>query len=307
MRWFTIYILFLSVLGFTKKISAQETSAQDDYVNSIQEKHNFNKKKWGNLKDRITKESGGVYSTENGATEGSYYNYDNEDYDRNNSDYKNEEDQYIYDENQSYSEDNWAKNEGNGGVNYHPKKDDSEYGQQDYHPKKKQFQRANRNNISVSPEGSMGLLQYVLFALLTVLLAFLIYQLFMKTSFDNKGAKVVDRFEELIPTETPKSKLELMLEQAIAKDDFRGAIRLYFIFIIKGLSEKEWIRWEKKKTNFSYLIEMRGKPQYDSFNTAVSIYELVWYGNYSVKKEDFISLEPKFKTLLNTLNSEGNK
>ena len=307
MRWFTIYILFLSVLGFTKKISAQETSAQDDYVNSIQEKHNFNKKKWGNLKDRITKESGGAYSTENGATEGSYYNYDNEGNDGNYNDYKNDEDQYIYDENLSDSEGNWAENEGNGGVNYHPKKDNSEYGQQGYHPKEKQFQRENRNNNSISPEGSMGVLQYVLFALLTVLLAFLIYQLFMKTSFDNKGAKVIDRFDELTPTEIPKSELELMLEKAIAKDDFRGAIRLYFIFIIKGLSEKEWIRWEKKKTNFSYLIEMRGKPQYDSFNTAVSIYELVWYGNYSVKKEDFISLEPKFKTLLNTLNSEGNK
>ena len=95
------------------------------------------------------------------------------------------------------------------------------------------------------------------------------------------------------------------MEKALANDDFRGAIRLYFIFIIKGLSEKEWIRWEKKKTNFSYLIEMRGKPQHESFSEAVSIYELVWYGNYSVKKEDFNSLEPRFKSLLNNINSGG--
>ena len=151
----------------------------------------------------------------------------------------------------------------------------------------------------------MGFLQYVLFGLLAVLLAFLIYQLFMKTSFDDKGAKVVDRFVELAPTQIPKSELELLLEKALANNDFRGAIRLYFIFIIKDLSEKEWIRWEKKKTNFSYLIEMRSRPQYELFNEAVSIYELVWYGNYNVEKEDFDSLEPQFKNLLNSLNSEG--
>ena len=305
MRQVIIHIALLSVLGCLTQIAAQEPSAQDDYVNSAQEKYNFNKKKWGSLKDRVINESGGAYSSENGGVEGSYYNYDNEDYDGKYSEYKNDDDQYIYEEDQAYSEGDGSEDEGDGGVNYHPKEDNAEYGQQGYHPKEKQFQRTNRNNNSVSLGGGIGLLQYVLFGLLTVLLAFLIYQLFMKASFDNKGSKVVDRFEELTPTQIPKSELELLLEKAIANDDFRGAIRLYFIIIIKGLSEKEWIRWEKKKTNFSYLIEMRGKPQYDSFNDAVSIYELVWYGNYSVKKEDFSSLEPKFKSLLNSLNSEG--
>ena len=305
MRWVPIYIVVFSMLGCITKISAQENSVQDDYVNSMQEKHNFDKKNWGSLKDRIIKESGGAYSSEHGGVEGSYYNYEDESYDGNYSEYKNDEEQYIYEEDQPYLEGDGTKGESNGGVNYYPKKSNGEYGQQDYHPKEKQFQRENRNNNSVLPEGGMEGLKYVLFGLLTVLLAFLIYQLFMKASFDNKGAKVVDRFEELTPAQIPKSELELLIEKAIANDDFRGAIRIYFIFIIKGLSEKDWIRWEKKKTNFSYLIEMREKPEYEAFNAAVSIYELVWYGNYSVKKEDFTSLEPKFKSLLNTLNSGG--
>ena len=90
----------------------------------------------------------------------------------------------------------------------------------------------------------------------------------------------------------------------MANNNFREAIRIYFIFIIKDLSEKEWIRWEKKKTNFSYLIEMRNRPQHKPFNEAVSIYELVWYGNYKVNKEDFNALEPLFKDLLDSLNSD---
>lgn len=305
MKQAIIHIILLLVLGCLAQISAQENSAQDDYVHSAQEKYSFNKKTWGRLKDRVTRESGGAYSSENGGVEGSYYNYDNEDYDGKYSEYKNEDDQYLYEGDQAYSEGDGSKGENGGGASYHPKENNKEHGQQNYHPKEKQPQRNSRNNNRDSQGGDMGFLQYALFGLLVVLLAFLIYQLFVKTSFNERGAKIVVDFEELTPTQIPKSELELLLEKALAKDDFREVIRLYFIFIIKDLCEKEWIRWEKKKTNFSYLIEMRGKPQYSSFNEAVSIYELVWYGNYIVKKEDFGYLEPKFKNLLNSLNSEG--
>ena len=176
MRWVAIYIFVLSVLGCITKISAQENSVQDDYVNSTQEKHNFNKNNWGNLKDRIIKESGGAYSSEHGGVEGSYYNYEDESYDGKYSEHKNDEEQYIYEEGQPYSEGDRTKGESNGGVNYYPKKSNGEYGQQDYHPKEKQFQRVNRKNNSVLPERGIGWLKYVLFGLLTALLAFLIYQ-----------------------------------------------------------------------------------------------------------------------------------
>ncbi len=104
MRQLIIHIILLSVLGCLAQISAQEPSAQDDYVNSAQEKYSFNKKKWGSLKDRVIKESGGAYSSENGGVEGSYYNYDNEDYDGKYSEYKNDDDQYLYEGGQAYSE-----------------------------------------------------------------------------------------------------------------------------------------------------------------------------------------------------------
>ena len=306
MRHLIIHTALLLVLGFTMQVSAQEPSAQDDYVNSTQEKHDFNKKKWGNLKERVINESGGAYSSENGGAEGSYYDYDNEDYDGKYGEYKNDDDQYLYEEDQANSGEDQTGGGSGGEANYHPKEDNVENEQQNYHPQEEERrQRRSQSRSSNSSGGDMGFLQYVLFGLLAAVLAFLIYQLFMKTSFDDKGAKVVDRFEELAPTQIPKSELELLLEKALANNDFRGAIRLYFIFIIKDLSEKEWIRWEKKKTNFSYLIEMRSRSQYESFNEAVSIYELVWYGNYSVGKEDFNSLEPQFKNLLNSLNSEG--
>ena len=103
-------------MGCLAQISAQEPSAQDDYVHSAQEKYSFNKKTWGSLKDRVIKESGGAYSSENGGVEGSYYNYDNEDYDGKYSEYKNDDDQYLYEGGQAYSEGGGPEGENDGGV-----------------------------------------------------------------------------------------------------------------------------------------------------------------------------------------------
>ena len=85
----------------------------------------------------------------------------------------------------------------------------------------------------------------------------------MKASFDNKGSKVVDRFEELTPTQIPKSELELLLEKAIANDDFRGAIRLYFIFIIKGF-ERERVDKVGKEKNQLFILN---RNERQSLNT----------------------------------------
>ncbi|MBK6527473.1 MAG: hypothetical protein IPG07_19110 [Crocinitomicaceae bacterium] len=37
-----------------------------------------------------------------------------------------------------------------------------------------------------------------------------------------------------------------MLQEALARADYRGAVRIYFIFIVRDLSQKNWINWEKE-------------------------------------------------------------
>jgi len=297
-------LLFISVLFGSVTACAQNSSAQDEYLNSSQEKHGFNNDKWGKLRETITQESHGEFDSgsENQNNEGGFYEHDEEGYDGKYSEYKNDDENYSYEETEEYNQGD-GSGDGNGGGYYHPD-DETEHGQQEYHPKdEKNKPRYRQKNQSTSGGGGMSWLSYLLAFLLVVLLAFLIYQLFLKSSFDDKGQKIASSFEDVEPTQIPKSELELLLEKALKENDFRSAIRIYFIFIIKDLSEKEWIRWEKKKTNFSYLIEMRNKPQYNSFNETVSIYELVWYGNYTIKKEDYKNIEPQFKSLLNSLKS----
>lgn len=171
---------------------------------------------------------------------------------------------------------------------------------------KKERQQQQRRDIDL-PDPSPISAFWSNFILIIVIIAFaaLIFFLFFNQMKDAKGNKKVHQdIDSIIPTEIPKTELELLLEKALAKEDYREAIRIYFIFIIRGLIQKGWIEWEKEKTNISYLREMTGKPYREEFESTVSVYEIVWYGEREISKEEYKLLEPRFKDLSQNLGQK---
>jgi len=148
----------------------------------------------------------------------------------------------------------------------------------------------------------LGVIGWILLIIFCVGLAILIFYLFINA--ERKGPKIKGtpiNFEEVNPTEIPLTELEKMLQAALAEKDYRGAIRIYFIFIIRDLSEKNWIKWEKEKTNFHYLREMSGKKEFEDFNISVSYFEIIWYGKREIDAAKFEELKPKFTRFLDKL------
>ncbi|MCB0531729.1 MAG: DUF4129 domain-containing protein [Lewinellaceae bacterium] len=95
-----------------------------------------------------------------------------------------------------------------------------------------------------------------------------------------------------------ETDLDQFLREALARRDFSQAVRIYFLQIIKQLSESGAIRWSKEKTNRDYLREMRPHPQYESFRGLTRSYERIWYGNVTVDEKMFSEIEPGFKALI---------
>lgn len=141
---------------------------------------------------------------------------------------------------------------------------------------------------------------------LIVGLAFLLYFLFVKNGVGQgpKNSTIEMSDDDMWnPTLVTKSELELKLEEAIAKEDYRSCVRIYFTFILKELIVKRWIRWEKEKTNHHYLLEMLPRPEGEGFNKSVNIFEIVWYGDYSIKKAQYQELEPVLKNYYKKLQN----
>ncbi|HMX39939.1 MAG TPA: DUF4129 domain-containing protein [Saprospiraceae bacterium] len=98
-----------------------------------------------------------------------------------------------------------------------------------------------------------------------------------------------------------ETDLQRFLRSALESGNYALAIRLYYLQIIKGLSERRLIAWSKEKTNRDYLRELRQHPQYEAFREATRTFERVWYGNSALQAEEYAALEPHFSRLLSNI------
>lgn len=286
----------------------------EDYINSKADKKEFSDKQWNKLKGKMKSESSGEkgsqgtfngsdFSTGEGSNEGEFYDYYEEDYKGEFSEYQN----FENDENSSYEYDEYDEYESySNDYYYYEDPDQSEkyqYYEKEKEPKTSSQKKHNSSSGSISfGSGALTFMQILLIIIGIAILAVVIYFLFMRYQDDKDGAAVITNFDDVAPSEIPKTELERRLEEALNRGDFREAVRIYFIFIIKDLSDKNWIKWEKKKTNISYLMEMRSRPQFELFNRSVSVFEVVWYGNYTIDQQSFKEVEPTFKQLLDAIH-----
>ncbi|MCC7452550.1 MAG: hypothetical protein IT222_00175 [Crocinitomix sp.] len=148
----------------------------------------------------------------------------------------------------------------------------------------------------------LGMIGYVLIGVFIVMILFLLYKLFVNA--ESRGKKIIPQNINLDtdnPSEIPLTELERMLRDALSNKDYRLAVRIYFIFIVRDLAQKNWIKWEKDKTNLHYLQEMSSQNEYQDFSTAVNYFEVIWYGKREIDEPKFESIRPKFTRLLDKL------
>ncbi|XOV66053.1 MAG: hypothetical protein ACFHU9_10495 [Fluviicola sp.] len=169
-------------------------------------------------------------------------------------------------------------------------------------PKRSSGSSSSSSSSSRSSSGGSGSSSFwtvLLIIIVTAVVVTLLY--FMLRNKKPKDTKVVvDVEDEWNPEVVTKTELELKLEAAQEREDFRECVRIYFTFILKELIKKGWIRWKKEKTNHHYVMEMGGRDGSLGFMECVRIYDLVWYGEYEIDRDIFEMLQP---TLLNYYKS----
>jgi len=85
------------------------------------------------------------------------------------------------------------------------------------------------------------------------------------------------------------------LEKAIAADDYRLAIRLMFLRLLKNLSNKNIIQYKQGRTNFEYLSQLFSTTYYNDFFRLTRNYEYAWYGKFDVSGEAFKTIRNEFE------------
>lgn len=175
--------------------------------------------------------------------------------------------------------------------------------------KKKETNNENGTGDNTPPEprepstfSFKSFAQTTLIFLAVIVLAFVIFKVVAGDAIlvnkEVKRRKPVTLAE--IETNLQEADVEGFLKQALADKNYRLAIRLYYLAIIKELSAKGVIEWKRDKTNGHYMRELRSKnhPKLKDFRAVTRIFEYVWYSNMTFDGGQFEEVRINFKDLL---------
>ncbi|MEP6700621.1 MAG: hypothetical protein ABJA85_04875 [Bacteroidota bacterium] len=84
------------------------------------------------------------------------------------------------------------------------------------------------------------------------------------------------------------------IDKAALQGNYRLAIRLMFLRLLKNLSEKNIIRYQQDKTNFDYLGQLHSTKYYNNFFRITRNYEYSWYGKFEVSEDAYRIIRKDF-------------
>lgn len=118
--------------------------------------------------------------------------------------------------------------------------------------------------------------------------------------FGRKSDKVLINATD-IENDIHNTDYDNLIKDAVKQNDFRTAIRYYYLLSLKKLSKKEIIEWDSEKTNYDYYQEIDSKIIKKQFKYISYIYDYCWYGEFPIEKHEFSTSKTAFNKLFNEL------
>jgi hypothetical protein len=77
------------------------------------------------------------------------------------------------------------------------------------------------------------------------------------------------------------------IAEAENSGDYRLAVRLGFLSVLKQLTDRGLLDWRPEKTNTDYLAEVPGGPLHIAFAQVARQFEYAWYGELPLTAADY--------------------
>lgn len=95
----------------------------------------------------------------------------------------------------------------------------------------------------------------------------------------------------------------LVINDAIAQKDYKNAIRLSYLKLLKTLTDEDLITWKADKTNLDYIDELKQSPLQAFFKKTTVAFEHVWYGKFTINENHFDEIMLVFKHMHDKINN----
>jgi len=153
----------------------------------------------------------------------------------------------------------------------------------------------NKIGEILGTEGGSTAFKTVFILLAVLVLGFFIYKLtgmgkaglFKRNTGDVSGYSITDEDIHSI-------NFDQAIEQAIANNNYRLAVRLLYLQSLKILADKNLINWQLNKTNIAYVQELEGRSYQPFFSNLTLQFESNWYGDMPIEATAFDAVREQF-------------
>lgn len=88
-----------------------------------------------------------------------------------------------------------------------------------------------------------------------------------------------------------------LLAKYIAQNNYRLAVRVLYLQLLKMLSERSIISYQPQFTNTHYLQQLSATSLYGDFFKVTRYYEYIWYGEFPVSEDTFRKVSNDFANM----------
>ncbi len=155
-----------------------------------------------------------------------------------------------------------------------------------------------------------GLVKIIFGFFIVVLAGLIIYSLIRGENIFKKKKKIAKTTSfdlEEVETNLAASDLDKFILQAESQGNYRLAIRLHYLTIIKTLSQKKIIRYKKNKTNRVYVNKLNTTNFGEAFRQATYAFERIWFGQNTFTQTDYLQVKPEFQKWIGSAQSLSNE
>ena len=200
------------------------------------------------------------------------------------------------------SEEGWKKSVSAIDYTPRPKEPPKQRTNTDPTPVRNWSPQAPRANISAPNfSGTGDFMRILIIGGIIVLAAVVLFGFIMRSAGNKTVKRRPEDFKiEEIEANLHEAEIDRFLREALAQQNYRLAVRLYFLAIMKELSLKKIIEWQRDKTNGAYLREVRTRKRewFDEMAQLVIIFEYAWYSEAGFSANDFAQVDPMYRAFL---------
>lgn len=146
-----------------------------------------------------------------------------------------------------------------------------------------------------------------LFVLILILaVGYLAYTLLNEgssTLFSSRTNEKLKSYSEITAENIEHADIKALITNAENTNDYRLAIRYYYLLVLKQLTLKNFIKFEDDKTNADYMTAIASQKFSKGFAYTSYLYNYTWYGEFTLDIEQYQLAKNSFVNLINEVNS----